>query len=166
VLRVTPALFGWGHLAPVDVAALERMADPFDLNRDAMTVRQGARLFSDVGCIECHVAVLTVPVASQPQRWNVPWPYSDLLLHDLLLHDRREALAEKYRYSLAGQFSRPRSMGACDGGTVVRARVSAMRVSSSRQQSNADCCRSFLNDRSAPRRASRCRQQPAPPSAA
>ena len=79
-------------------------------DRHAPPVRRGARLFTAIGCADCHVAVLPA-TPSRPGcggdgvRREVLWPYTDLLLHDM-----GEALADPC----------PAGPDACDdGGRVV-----------------------------------------------
>ena len=51
---------------------------------DASNVREGERLFAQVGCATCHVPTLRTGRSDIPQLHNVEFsPFTDLLLHDM-----------------------------------------------------------------------------------
>ncbi len=64
---------------------IQTLAVPAMRNVDDPTVRQGARLFEDVGCASCHTPRhVTAPDFSvRPLQDQVIFPYTDLLLHDM-----------------------------------------------------------------------------------
>ena len=64
---------------------IQTLAVPAMRNVDDPAVRQGARLFEDVGCASCHTPRhVTAPDFSvRPLQDQVIFPYTDLLLHDM-----------------------------------------------------------------------------------
>ncbi|NBB84339.1 MAG: thiol oxidoreductase [Alphaproteobacteria bacterium] len=69
-----PLLFYTQHLA---VPARRDVEDP--------QVLRGRGLFYETGCEECHTSrfVTARDAATEPLSWQLVWPYSDLLLHDM-----------------------------------------------------------------------------------
>ena len=61
------------------------LAVPERRNIDDPTVLQGKKVFYDLGCTGCHTAkYVTDRLQGQPeQSFQLIWPYSDLLLHDM-----------------------------------------------------------------------------------
>ncbi|PYE34824.1 CxxC motif-containing protein (DUF1111 family) [Rhizobium sp. PP-F2F-G38] len=61
------------------------LAVPARRNVAAPAVLEGKRLFSDVGCASCHVPkfVTRRDPTSPSTAFQLIWPYSDLLLHDM-----------------------------------------------------------------------------------
>lgn len=49
------------------------------------TVLRGKQLFSETGCVQCHIPRhVTASDAAQPEnQFQLIWPYTDLLLHDM-----------------------------------------------------------------------------------
>jgi len=75
------------------------LAVPARRDMGSATVQQGARLFNETGCADCHTPTYVTGV--NPQRPDLSsqtiWPYSDLLLHDMgpaLADGRDEFLAD------------------------------------------------------------------------
>ncbi|WP_082005574.1 di-heme oxidoredictase family protein [Halocynthiibacter namhaensis] len=74
------------------------LAVPARRNVDASDVLRGKEIFYDTGCIACHTpAYVTHRLEDQPeQSFQLIWPYSDMLLHDMgpgLADNRPEARA-------------------------------------------------------------------------
>lgn len=74
------------------------LAVPERRNMDAPPVLQGKALFHDLGCVGCHTPKhVTNRLKDQPeQSFQLIWPYTDLLLHDMgegLADHRPEARA-------------------------------------------------------------------------
>lgn len=76
--------------APDPVMALvdfysRNLAVPARRDVDAPEVLTGKALFSDLGCASCHTPkYVTSRKAAQPgHRFQLIWPYTDLLLHDM-----------------------------------------------------------------------------------
>ena len=61
------------------------LAVPERRNIDDPTVLQGKKVFYDLGCTGCHTAkYVTDRLQGQPEQcFQLIWPYSDLLLHDM-----------------------------------------------------------------------------------
>ena len=77
---------------------VQNIAVPARRDPVAANVLDGKRLFYASGCPACHVPkFVTARLASQPQQsFQLIWPYSDLLLHEMgpgLADNRPEALA-------------------------------------------------------------------------
>lgn len=63
---------------------LRTLRAPPRRNADATEVREGERLFIEVGCAKCHVAALRTGPSDIPQLNRVSFsPFTDLLLHDM-----------------------------------------------------------------------------------
>jgi len=76
----------------------ENLAVPARRNADDPTVLRGKQLFYETGCIACHrPKYVTHRLPDQPeQSFQLIWPYTDLLLHDMgegLADHRPEARA-------------------------------------------------------------------------
>jgi len=74
------------------------LAVPARRNTDDPQVLRGKKVFYDTGCIACHTPkFVTHRLSDQPeQSFQLIWPYSDLLLHDMgagLADNRPEARA-------------------------------------------------------------------------
>jgi CxxC motif-containing protein (DUF1111 family) len=74
------------------------LAVPARRDLDDPEVLRGKRLFYESGCAACHVPkFVTARLPDQPeQNFQLIWPYSDLLLHDMgeaLADNRPEAVA-------------------------------------------------------------------------
>ncbi len=74
------------------------LAVPARRNLGSATVQQGAKLFNETGCADCHTPNFkTGQVEDRPDLSNqIIWPYTDLLLHDMgprLADGRGEFLA-------------------------------------------------------------------------
>ena len=74
------------------------LAVPARRNTDDPQVLRGKKVFYDTGCIACHTPkFVTHRLTDQPeQSFQLIWPYSDLLLHDMgegLADNRPEARA-------------------------------------------------------------------------
>ncbi|MEQ8825544.1 MAG: di-heme oxidoredictase family protein [Filomicrobium sp.] len=74
------------------------LAVPARRNADAPEVRQGQKLFNDLGCAWCHTPThVTGEFPESPNLSNQRiWPYTDLLLHDMgegLADNRPEGVA-------------------------------------------------------------------------
>jgi CxxC motif-containing protein (DUF1111 family) len=63
----------------------KNLAVPKRRDVDDPAVLRGKRLFHDSGCAACHTpAYVTSRAAEQPEhRFQLIWPYTDLLLHDM-----------------------------------------------------------------------------------
>ncbi|MTI43469.1 CxxC motif-containing protein (DUF1111 family) [Roseibium hamelinense] len=63
----------------------ENLAVPLRRNVDSPEVLRGKQLFHDVGCASCHrPKYVTSRHAENPaHRFQLIWPYTDLLLHDM-----------------------------------------------------------------------------------
>jgi len=61
------------------------LAVPVRRNWEEPTVRRGKKLFTEIGCISCHVSSHTTGIHPQwPEvSEQLIWPYTDLLLHDM-----------------------------------------------------------------------------------
>ncbi|WP_228160524.1 di-heme oxidoreductase family protein [Marinobacter bohaiensis] len=75
------------------------LAVPVRRNMEQPEVRQGARIFNDIGCAGCHTPrQVTGTIADRPDlSHQTIWPYTDLLLHDMgpaLADGRGEFLAD------------------------------------------------------------------------
>ena len=64
---------------------VRNLAVPARRDVDAPQVLRGKQLFYETGCIACHTPkFVTHRLADQPeQSFQLIWPYSDLLLHDM-----------------------------------------------------------------------------------
>lgn len=76
--------------APDPVLALvtfysENLAVPQRRNVDAPEVLRGKKLFYSAGCTACHTPkfVTSRKASNKAQKFQLIWPYSDFLLHDL-----------------------------------------------------------------------------------
>ncbi|WP_208352087.1 di-heme oxidoredictase family protein [Pseudaestuariivita rosea] len=76
----------------------QNLAVPARRDVDAPEVLRGKKVFYDTGCIACHTpSFVTHRLVDQPeQSFQLIWPYTDLLLHDMgpgLADNRPEARA-------------------------------------------------------------------------
>lgn len=73
-----------GSVVDAVVFYLRTLRAPPRRNADALDVREGERLFAQVGCAGCHVPTLRTGRSDIPQLSNVAFsPFTDLLLHDM-----------------------------------------------------------------------------------
>ena len=75
------------------------LAVPARRGEGETAVLEGKRIFYDAGCPACHTPkfVTRRDAAHEAQRFQLVWPYTDLLLHDMgedLADDRPEGLAD------------------------------------------------------------------------
>ena len=70
---------------PLLTAFTENLAVPMRRNVDEADVLAGKRAFYEVGCALCHAPkfVTSRRAASAEHRFQLIWPYSDFLLHDM-----------------------------------------------------------------------------------
>lgn len=63
----------------------ENLAVPRRRKMDDPRVLRGKELFNDVGCVGCHQAkfVTSRKAENDAHRFQLIWPYSDMLLHDM-----------------------------------------------------------------------------------
>ena len=63
----------------------ETLAPPVRRDYDAPEVLAGKQLFHDLGCASCHTPkfVTRRTVEGDPMSFQLIWPYTDLLLHDM-----------------------------------------------------------------------------------
>ena len=76
----------------------QNLAVPARRDSDDPTILRGKQIFYDTGCIACHTPkFVTHRLSDQPeQSFQLVWPYSDFLLHDMgpgLADNRPEARA-------------------------------------------------------------------------
>lgn len=81
----------------------QNLAVPERRNSDAAEVLQGKKVFYETGCAACHQPkFVTSRKAENPdQRFQLIWPYTDMLLHDMgagLADDRPEGAADGYEW--------------------------------------------------------------------
>ncbi|NVK35586.1 MAG: c-type cytochrome [Rhodobacteraceae bacterium] len=63
----------------------QNLAVPARRNADDSAVLKGKEIFYAVGCVSCHTPkyVTSRNAATEAHRFQLIWPYSDLLLHDM-----------------------------------------------------------------------------------
>lgn len=81
----------------------QNLAVPLRRDIDSPAVLRGKQAFYDAGCIGCHVPkyVTSRQAEGSAQRFQLVWPYSDFLLHDMgegLADLRPEAQATGYEW--------------------------------------------------------------------
>ncbi|MEN2975800.1 di-heme oxidoredictase family protein [Tistrella bauzanensis] len=82
------------------------LAVPARRDVDDPQVLRGKQVFNDTGCIACHTPkFVTARLTDRPeQSFQLIWPYSDLLLHDMgpgLADDRPEGAATGFEWRTA-----------------------------------------------------------------
>jgi CxxC motif-containing protein (DUF1111 family) len=63
----------------------QNLAVPARRNSDDAQVLAGKQIFYDAGCIACHTPkfVTSRNAINEDQRFQLIWPYTDMLLHDM-----------------------------------------------------------------------------------
>ncbi|MBL1405761.1 MAG: thiol oxidoreductase [Hyphomicrobiales bacterium] len=76
--------------APEEVLSLvtfysQNLAVPIRRNSEDVNVLRGKKHFYELGCISCHTPkfVTSRKAGNKAQRFQLIWPYTDLLLHDM-----------------------------------------------------------------------------------
>ncbi|MBL4669241.1 MAG: c-type cytochrome [Flavobacteriales bacterium] len=85
---------------------VSNLAVPARRNINSYNVKQGKKLFNDLGCIACHKANYTTGINFKFSNLSNQkiWPYTDLLLHDMgvgLADNRPEFLANGQEWRTA-----------------------------------------------------------------
>ena len=114
------------------------LAVPARADVDDPDVLAGKALFAQAGCVGCHVPRhVTSRDAAQPEhRFQLIWPYTDLLLHDMgdeLADGRRRSSRRRPRVA-----HRPRSGASARRGRSTRARASC--TTGARRRRWRRCC--------------------------